>query len=154
MQRRFLIKASKKVKTLASFRLAYHYDSAGARYLLYSNIAYYQRLGAPCILAPDDLPFPFFFSLTQYLYKIAIHKFRFRGICASHHNHEIKQYFTILTKVSAHLTYSELQSIRDNLCFYLDKFIYYLESNNRRQIYANDLGFFKFLIDLGHMPPQ
>jgi hypothetical protein len=90
MQRRFLIKAGKRVKTLASFRLAYR---------------------------------------------------------------ETKQYFTIPTRVSARLTYSELQSIRDNLCFYLDEFIHYLESDGR-QIYTDDPGFFDFLMDLGRMPPQ
>ena len=67
---------------------------------------------------------------------------------------ETKQYFTIPTRVSARLTYSELQSIRDDLCFYSDEFIYYLESDNRRQIYADDPGFFDFLIDLERMPHQ
>jgi len=66
MQRRVLIKASKRVKTLASLCLAYR---------------------------------------------------------------EIKQYFVIPTRVSARLTYSELQSIRDNLCFHLNEFIYYLKSD-------------------------
>ena len=66
MQRRVLIKAGKRVKTLASFCLAYY---------------------------------------------------------------ETKQYFTISTRVSARLTYSKLQSIYNNLYFYLDKFIYYLKSD-------------------------
>ena len=65
-----------------------------------------------------------------------------------------KQYFTIPTRVSARLTYSELQSIRDDLCFHSDEFIHYLKSNNGRQIYADDPGFFEFLMDLGRMPPQ
>ena len=91
MQRRVLIKASKRVKTLAFFRLAYH---------------------------------------------------------------ETKQYFTIPTRVSACLTYNKLQSICDNLCLPLNEFIYYLKSDNGKQIYADNPGFFEFLMDLGHMPPQ
>ena len=74
------------------------------------------------------------------------------SLCLAYY--KTKQYFTIPTRVSARLTYSKLQSIYDNLCLYLDEFIYYLKSNNRRQIYANDLGFFEFLIDLGRLPPQ
>ena len=67
--------------------------------------------------------------------------------------YKTKQYFTIPTRVSTYLTYSELQSIYNNLGPSLDKFIYYLKSSNRRQVYTNDLGFFKFLIDLGRILP-
>jgi len=66
----------------------------------------------------------------------------------------IKQYFTISTRVSARLTYSELQSIREDLGLSSDELIHYLESDNGRQIHANDPGFFDFLADLEHMPPQ
>ena len=66
---------------------------------------------------------------------------------------KIKQYFTIPTRVSARLIYSKLQSIHNNLCLPLNKFIYYLKSKNKRQIYTNNLGFFKFLKDLKHMLP-
>lgn len=90
MQRRVLIKAGKRVKILASLRLAYR---------------------------------------------------------------EIKQYFTIPTRVSCRLTYSELQSICDDLSLPSDELIYYLKSDNGRQIYADDPGFFEFLMDLRRMPP-
>jgi len=66
---------------------------------------------------------------------------------------EIKQYFTIPTIVFAYLTYSELQSIREDLGLSSDELIHYLESDNRRQIHANDPGFFKFLEDLEPMLP-
>jgi hypothetical protein len=65
---------------------------------------------------------------------------------------EIKQHFTIPTIVSTYLTYSELRSIREDLGLFLDKLIYYLKSDNRRQIHANDPRFFKFLIDFKRMP--
>jgi hypothetical protein len=65
---------------------------------------------------------------------------------------EIKQYFTIPTIVSTRLTYSKLQSICKDLGLSLDKLIYYLKSNNGRQIHTNDLEFFKFLADLKRIP--
>jgi hypothetical protein len=61
---------------------------------------------------------------------------------------EIKQYFTIPTIVSARLTYSELRSIYKDLGLSLDKLIYYLKSDNGRQIHTNNPGFFEFLADL------
>ena len=65
---------------------------------------------------------------------------------------EIKQYFTIPTIVSAHLTYSEVQSIYKDLGLSSNELIHYFKSNNGRQIHANDLGFFEFLMDLKRMP--
>ena len=67
---------------------------------------------------------------------------------------EIKQYFTIPTIISARLTYSELRSIREDLGLSSDELIYYLESDNGRQIHADDPGFFEFLADLERMPLQ
>ena len=67
---------------------------------------------------------------------------------------EIKQYFTIPTIVSARLTYSELQTIREDLGLSSDELIHYFESDNGRQIHADDSGFFEFLTDLERMPPQ